>query len=63
MDYENSHTRAIESFTFAEVTRKKSFEELMGDFYRQLMGTEPTEEEWKLLKEAAKEGGIIDEAD
>ena len=62
MDYDNSHTKAIESFTFADVTRKKSFEELMGDFYRQIMGTEPSDEEWALLKEAAREGGVIDEA-
>ena len=62
MDYDNSHTKAIESFTFADVTRKKSFEELMGDFYRQILGTEPSDEEWALLKEAAREGGVIDEA-
>lgn len=62
MDYDNSHTKAIESFTFAEFTKKKSFEELMGDFYRQIMGSEPTDEEWKLLRKAAKEGGVIDEA-
>ncbi len=38
------------------------FMELVSDFYREMYGTEISEEEKKIMKEAAKEAGIEDEA-
>ena len=34
----------------------------MRDFYAQVIGGEPSEEEWQILREAAGEAGVEDEA-
>lgn len=63
IDYRNSHTAEIESADFTEVREDRSFDELAGDFYEQMYGTEISEEEMELLKEVAGEAGVIHEAD
>ncbi len=61
LDYENSHTNEIENGSLEDVTQI-SFEEQMSKFYQLAEGQQPGEEEWKILTEAAKEAGVIDEA-
>lgn len=63
LDYRNSHTREIEQDDFETADDQRSFEELAGDFYRQLYGREMNDSEKKMLREAAEEAGIIHEAD
>ena len=58
LDYENSHTKEIESTDFAVVDEEKSFAELFSDFYRQMYGCEPGEAERKMMEEAARDAGI-----
>lgn len=58
LDYENSHTRELESADFAVVDEEKSFTELFSDFYRQMYGCEPGEAERKMMEEAAQDAGI-----
>ncbi len=63
IDYDNSHTREIEHVDLTEISGKKSFSELISDFYRQIYGCEISEEEIALMRQAAKEAGITDETD
>ena len=37
----------------------KSFEELITEFYEWMNGTQPSEAEWKILQEVAKEAGVV----
>lgn len=59
LEYDNSATRALQESYTVEV-QGKSFEELMTEFYRFIQGCEPSEAEWSLLKEVAKEAGVIE---
>lgn len=61
IDYDNSHTRAIEQVDISGIAEKKSFSELIGDFYRLMYQCEMSEEERKYIKIAAQEAGVIDE--
>ena len=63
IDYENSHTRAIEQVDISSIAENKSFSELIGDFYRLMYQCEMSEEEMKYMKVAAQEAGMIDETD
>ena len=63
IDYENSHTRAIEQVDISSIAENKSFSELIGDFYKLMYHCEMSEEEMKYMKMAAQEAGIIDETD
>lgn len=63
LDYDNSHTREVETVDIADITEEKSFDELIGDFYRMMYSQEMTQEELSVIREAAREAGIIDEAD
>ena len=63
IDYENSHTRAIEQVDISHIAENKSFAELIGDFYRLMYQCEMSEEEMKYMKVAAQEAGMIDETD
>lgn len=60
LDYDNHSTRAIKEFEGELETEGKGFHELMLDFYKLMNGTEPSEEEWNILKEVAEEAGIIE---
>lgn len=63
IDYDNSHTREIEQVDISRIAENKSFSELIGDFYRLMYGCEMTEEEMDVVRTAAREAGVINEAD
>jgi len=63
IDYDNSHTRAIEHVDISRIAENKSFPELIGDFYRLMYGCEITEEEMDVMRTAAREAGVINEAE
>ena len=58
MDYDNLSTRALQEEAVAD-TEGKSFEELISEFYEWMNGTQPSEREWKILQDVAKEAGVI----
>ena len=58
MDYDNSTTRHIAEDSEI-VTDGKSFTELMNDFFTFSRGKEPDEKEWDIIREVAKEVGVI----
>lgn len=62
IDYDNSHTREIEQVDISKIAENKSFPELIGDFYRLMYGCEITEEEMDVIRTAAREAGVINEA-
>ncbi len=62
IDYDNSHTREIEQVDISKLAENKSFPELIGDFYRLMYGCEITEEEMDVMRTAAREAGVINEA-
>lgn len=62
IDYDNSHTRGIEQIDISRIAENKSFPELIGDFYRMMYGCEITEEEMDVMRTAAREAGVINEA-
>lgn len=59
LDYCNSHTKALEDLDLGDVAGEKSFDELMSDFYGTIIGGTPDEEEWAVLRAAAREAGVI----
>ena len=63
IDYDNSHTKEIEQVDISRIAENKSFPELIEDFYRQMYGCEITEEEMDVMRAAAREAGVINEAD
>lgn len=63
IDYDNSHTREIEQVDISKIAEIKSFPELIRDFYRLMYGCEITEEEMDIMRTAAREAGVINEAD
>lgn len=62
IDYDNSHTREIDQVDISKIAENKSFPELIGDFYRLMYGCEITEEEMDVMRTAAREAGVINEA-
>lgn len=62
IDYDNSHTREIERVDISRIAQNKSFSELIGDFYRLMYGCDITEEEMDVMRTAAREAGVINEA-
>lgn len=62
IDYDNSHTREIEQVDISKIAENKSFPELIGDFYRLMYGCEITEGEMDVMRTAAREAGVINEA-
>ncbi len=62
IDYDNSHTREIEQVDISKIAENKSFPELIGDFYRLMYGCEISEEEMDVMRTAAREAGVINEA-
>lgn len=61
LDYDNSHTRAIEEFDITKAASSIRFEDLIAGFYEQVFGGQPDEEEWKILLDAAGKAGLKDE--
>ncbi len=62
IDYDNSHTREVEQVDISRIAQNRSFTELISDFYMQIYGIEITEEELEVMRMAAREAGVIDEA-
>ena len=63
IDYDNSRTREIDRIDITAIAEQKTFDELIGDFYKKMYGCEISEEEMLVMREAAKEAGVIDETD
>ena len=64
VDYDNERTKSAGSVDFSEVgVAGKSFTELISDYFLSQMKIEIDEEQLFILKEAAREAGVIDEAD
>ena len=63
IDYDNSHSKELEHVDITNITENKSFEDIIIDFYKSMYGTDINDEELKVIKEVAKEAGVIDEAD
>ena len=62
IEYDNSHTNEIKNVDISNVSQNKSVEELIEEFYSMVYGTEITEEEMAVMKEVAREAGVINEA-
>ncbi len=62
IDYDNSHTREIEQVDISKIAKNRSFDELIGDFYRQMYGCEISEEEMDVMRMVAGEAGVLYEA-
>lgn len=63
VDYDNEHTHELDHVDLDEFVENKSFSELIGDFYRMIYGCEMTDEELTVMKDVAREAGVINEAD
>ncbi len=63
IDYDNSHTREMEQIDISKIAENRSFEELIGDFYRQVYSCEIGEEEMDVMRTVAREAGVLYEAD
>lgn len=63
IDYDNSHTKAIDQVDISKIAENRSFEELIEDFYSKIYGCEISEEEMKIMRMVAREAGVMDEAD
>lgn len=63
IEYDNSHTRQLQEPDLCEVAEDKSFDDIISDFYQLIYGCEISAEERKLMKETAREAGIVNEAD
>lgn len=61
IDYDNPHTRAIRQVAVRETIKERSFLELIADFYEQIYGCAISEEEQRIMNEAAGEAGVIHE--
>ena len=62
IDYENSHTHDVEQIDISTIAEDKPFPELISDFYKMIYGCEITDEEMDVMMKAAREAGVIDEA-
>ena len=63
IDYQNSHTKEIENFDIGKIASDRSFEEIISDFYLKMYGTEISDEELEVMMSAAREAGVLNEAD
>ncbi|MCR5176254.1 MAG: exonuclease SbcCD subunit D [Anaerovibrio sp.] len=61
IDYDNSRTRAVEQVDISNLAQNKSFGELIGDFYQLVYNCKMSEDEMDLMREVAREAGIINE--
>lgn len=62
--YDNAHTRAIgQAVLGGNVTKDRSFAELLADFYQLMYGREISEAEMQIMRQAAGEAGVLNETD
>ena len=62
IDYHNSHTMEIENFDIGEKVSDRSFGEIIAEFYLKMYGKEISDEEMDVMISAAREAGVINEA-
>ncbi len=60
IDYDNSHTRAVEEADIAKIIENKTFSELIGDFYHMMYGCDISDEELQCIRQIAEESGITE---
>ena len=63
IDYDNSHTREVEQVDISKIAENRSFAELISDFYRQIYGCEISDDEMEVMRDVAREAGVLYEAD
>jgi len=63
IDFQREQERLPEEMSMNLMGEKKSFGELVSDFYKMIYGTDISEEEMKLLREVGREAGVTDETD
>lgn len=63
VDFDNSRTREVEQVDISQIAENRTFGELISDFYKQVYGTDISEEEMAVMREVAREAGVINEAD
>lgn len=63
IDYDNSHTREVEQVDISKIAENRSFDDLISDFYRQIYGSEISDDEMDVMREVAREAGVLHEAD
>ena len=61
IDYDNSHTKEIENVDISNITENKTFSEVISEFYTLMYNCDISEEEMEIMKQVAKEAGLIDE--
>ena len=59
LDYDNQETRGLQEWDGRIETEGKGFAELIEEFYALIYGGKPTEADWKLLEDVAREAGVI----
>lgn len=60
LDYENHRTKGVLEEDVDCESEGKSFRELVEDFYKLILGDEPSAQEWNIIEEVAKEAGVIE---
>ena len=63
IDYDNSHTREVEQVDISMITKDRNYDDLIGDFYRQIYGCEISGEEMDIMRAVAREAGVLHETD
>lgn len=62
IDYENSHTKGTSQIDVTQVTKSRSFVDMISDFYNKMYGCDISQEELQVMKTIAEEVGISHEA-
>lgn len=62
IDYDNDHTRELESVDITRIGENKSFDELISEFYQMVYKCDISDEELSIMMDAAREAGVLDEA-
>ena len=60
LDYDNRASRALGAEGEGPDTQGKSFHELIGDFFQLYHGNQPSEKEWEIIEETAREAGVME---
>ena len=63
IDYDNAHTKEIEDIDITQIGKNRTFDELISDFYRMIYNCDITHEELAIMKDVAKEAGVVNETD
>lgn len=58
LEYKNSRTQEVDEVDITQITKGRSFGDLVSDFYEQMYGVPISEEEMQLMNEIAGEAGV-----